>query len=166
MTTYILLPGFKNYRASSDGFIETLKKSGWRKLNGSFDKDGYKTITISSNNIPQTLKVHKIICTLFHGEKPDGLEVRHLDGNQHNNSADNLEWGTHVSNMRDKVNHGRSFNVPRGIQCHKARLNEQDVRDIKNMYLDGLSMKRISVIYSVGSTTIRDIINGKTWTHI
>lgn len=166
MTTYILLPGFKNYRATSDGFIETLKKNGWIKLRGSFDGDGYKTATISRNSISKTFKIHVVVCTLFHGPKPPGLEVCHIDGDMYNNKHDNLRWGTHASNMRDKVNHGRSFNVPRGTRCHKARLNEQDVNDIKDMYLSGLSIKRISTIYSVGISTIGDIIKGKTWTHI
>jgi len=42
----------------------------------------------------------------FHGEKPDGYEARHLDGDKLNNHPSNLAWGTHSENECDKMKHG------------------------------------------------------------
>jgi hypothetical protein len=65
-------------------------------------KTGYLGIT--ANNI--AYRLHRLICMVFHPiegknsmEDYQGLEVNHKDGDNHNNSADNLEWCTHSENM-------------------------------------------------------------------
>ena len=39
------------------------------------------------------------------------MEVRHLDGNSRNDSAENLAWGTRLENMRDMRRHGTHHNA-------------------------------------------------------
>lgn len=50
--------------------------------------------------------VHELVATTFHGPRPPGMEVRHLDGNSLNNAAFNVQWGTHAQNQNDQVLHG------------------------------------------------------------
>ncbi len=45
--------------------------------------------------------IHVLICTIFHGSKPEGMEVSHLDKDGLNNKASNLRWATHGDNMRN-----------------------------------------------------------------
>jgi len=80
------------------------------------------------------LLVHRIVCTVFHGQAPSPLhEVRHLDGNPQNNVPSNLAWGTHAENMGDMVAHGRQgptnhpHRLPRGSN-HPMRLRPELVR--------------------------------------
>jgi HNH endonuclease len=46
----------------------------------------------------KNLRVHQMVCEAFHGPRPDGYIVMHLDENPLNNRADNLAWGTRKEN--------------------------------------------------------------------
>lgn len=71
----------------------------------------YKRVNISHKGIKRTLRIHSVICTTFHGMKPSGQQVRHLDGNCHNNYANNLKWGTPLQNYHDSVKNGKRDNL-------------------------------------------------------
>lgn len=54
-----------------------------------------------------------------------------------------------------------------GNKNGRAKLNEQDVKNIRQMKNDGKSLKEIYNLYpQVSTKTVRDIINYKTWKHI
>ena len=55
--------------------------------------------------------VHVLVLSTFVGPRPDGMEVRHLDGNSLNNSLENLAWGTHKENTQDAFVHGSFPNL-------------------------------------------------------
>lgn len=57
-----------------------------------------------------------MVCEAFHGLRPEGMEVRHLDGNSQNDAASNLAWGTRSENIRDAVRHG-THNMTRKTHC-------------------------------------------------
>ena len=46
--------------------------------------------------------VHSLVALTFIGEKPEGLEIRHINGNQKDNRPCNLAYGTHKENEADK----------------------------------------------------------------
>ena len=46
------------------------------------------------------LHCHKLVCTAFHGERPEGYECDHINGNKLDWSADNLRWVTRAENIR------------------------------------------------------------------
>lgn len=54
-----------------------------------------------------SVRVHRAVALAFLGERPAGAEVRHLDGDAHNNRVENLAWGSHAENVQDTVRHGR-----------------------------------------------------------
>ena len=64
------------------------------------DKDGYLTAHLRDGDRELRVPVHVLVATYF----PcfDGLEVRHLEGGQLDNSWTNLRWGTHRENEQDK----------------------------------------------------------------
>jgi hypothetical protein len=49
---------------------------------------------------------HDFVANAWLGEKPRGLQVRHLDGDASNNRPENLAYGTPKENMDDAVRHG------------------------------------------------------------
>lgn len=56
--------------------------------------------------------IHVLVCEAFHGERPNSShQVRHLDGDNFNNRAENLCWGTASENQQDVISHGRNFNL-------------------------------------------------------
>jgi predicted XRE-type DNA-binding protein len=106
----------------------------------------------------------------FIGTCPSGMECRHLDGNPRNNKLDNLCWGTHSNNMKDRTKHG-NFNWlkpnNRGELHGKAKLNNWIIRIIKQLLKqDELSQKEIGQIFKIGQSEISNINTGKRWGYI
>ncbi len=52
------------------------------------------------------IKVHHMVAAAFLGPRPDGTEVRHLNGKPADNRPMNLAWGTRSENQLDSVRHG------------------------------------------------------------
>lgn len=104
--------------------------------------------------------VHFVVCRAFHGPRPEGMVVRHLDGDSHNNHADNLQWGTQLENEADKVLHGT---VVRGERHPYARLTEDQVRAIRGSSGSNTELARL---FGVAPTTIHNARSGRTWKHV
>jgi hypothetical protein len=64
--------------------------------------DGYHQMKIDG----RTRLVHQMVLAAHAGPRPDGQEVRHLDGDPLNNWLANLAYGTPSENSADKVRHG------------------------------------------------------------
>jgi hypothetical protein len=84
--------------------------------------NGYHFITLTRDGVQQRFPVHGLVMRAFTGPYPEGLEVRHLDGDPGNNrwapgstedeiraAGGNLIYGTHSENMRDKKEHGTEW---------------------------------------------------------
>jgi HNH endonuclease len=78
--------------------------------------------TVSVSKMANSRTVHSLVMEAFVGPRPDGLEVRHLDGVPSNNALPNRECVTRSRNIQDMKWHA-------GRRGHKLR--PADVRDIK-----------------------------------
>lgn len=109
--------GFEGrYEVSSLGRVASLPTRTWptrRLLSVSFAKKrgGYARVVLRRDGKQFARPVHVLVCEAFHGVRPDGMQVRHLDGQVLNNAATNLAWGTAAENERDKVRHGTHQNA-------------------------------------------------------
>lgn len=71
--------------------------------------------------------------------------------------------GNSVINMADMVQKGRSA---RGERAFKAKLTEDNVRQIRQLALKGVSVTEIAATFGVHSSTIYAIRLGKAWKHV
>ena len=76
---------------------------------------GYPTVSWYFEGKRGTVRVHQLVAEAFHGPRPDGMEVRHLDGVRTNNVPSNLAYGTHLENIQDTVRHGTARNAYTGV---------------------------------------------------
>ena len=98
-----------------DGIFMQRTRDGWRELASSMDGWVEQKPNTSPANLinklgkgsryPQMrgyggLHCHKLVCTAFHGERPEGYECDHINGNKLDWSADNLRWVTRAENHR------------------------------------------------------------------
>lgn len=150
------------YYISQDGKVYNSKTNKY--LKGSLDKDGYRRFRLNGLNV----SFHRILMETFNPvENMDKLEVNHINGNKDDNTLTNLEWATREENMKHLVSSNLSKKCSnKGIQNGRAKLNEQDVLEIRKLLQEGLSSSKIANRFGVGKTAISDIKNGKTWSHV
>jgi len=74
-------------------------------------KGGYPMVNIHDGQKKRLRTVHSLVAEAFIGPRPDGLQVRHHDGNALNCCATNLLYGTQSDNEQDKRQHGRNANT-------------------------------------------------------
>lgn len=78
-------------------------------------------------------------------------------------NPDHLFIGTALENQIDKVNKGRQ---QRGEKHAFAKINEQDVRNIREAHKSGESMVSIGKRYGLHNVSIFDIVHRINWKHV
>lgn len=123
----------EGYEITADGRVFSVASNwrgyGRRELRQNVHNDGYMTVSIVANGKRKRFRIHQLVALAFVGPSPSPEhEVRHLDGNPHNNAATNLAWGTRAENAADRARHGRTVQGTRQIA---AKLTPDDVRAIR-----------------------------------
>jgi len=151
---------------SIDRIIET--KSGKRVLKGKIlsikpGLQGYPHITINYKGKYKGISLHRLLAICFI-PNPDNLPcVNHINGNKLNYNLINLEWCTHVKNIRHAYNTGL-MPIRKGINSSSAKLDRNKVTEILDMVKNTeLSYKKIGLEFGVSAGCIGDIVKGKVW---
>jgi hypothetical protein len=153
------LPGFSKYRVREDGEIVSLWGGEPRVLKGGTDKDGYRKFTlIDDDGKRRDMRRATMVCTAFHGRRPDGMTVRHRDGSRQNDSKDNLSWSTHSDNCMDKLEHGTA---QRGERSGVVTITEETARRIKGLL--HLPTAEIAAQLGVKRHIVNNIRSGNSW---
>lgn len=125
------------------------------------DRDGYPQITTrTALGRQRRQSVHVLVCEAFHGPRPEGHEVAHLNGIRSDCRAANLAWKTPQGNSHDMIAHGNSL---RGSRNPKAKLDENDIIAIRD---SPESSSELAAIFGVDSSTIRSIRRRQKWRHV
>lgn len=169
---WVPIKGYVGYEVSDCGQVRTYRpKNGRGPLVDTprlmrQDKAKGKTywrVALSGNDGRTHYRpVHQLVATAFHGDRPSGTEVRHLDGNSENNRSTNLCWGTTQENADDRLRHGTQV---RGEQVSLYVLTEARVAEVKAKLPtwkrgDGRMFARK---FGVGDSAISAIKKGHTW---
>src|SRR5689334_22814272 len=113
--------GYSDYEVSNLGRVRSWRikgnttkpvtKSRLLKFATCGHKQKYYAVKLYRDNVGKSHRVHRLVLEAFVGPMPEGLEVRHLDGDSFNNRLDNLAYGTHAENMEDQKRHGTAVNL-------------------------------------------------------
>ncbi len=101
------IPGYPRQSLSTDG---VLYRDG-EPVDIFIGRDGYRQAWIfrGRKRLRHPKKIYQLMAKTYLGPRPSKKHlVRHLDGNCHNDSADNLAWGTHADNMEDLRKHSEA----------------------------------------------------------
>jgi hypothetical protein len=118
------IAGFPDYRVSDHGRVASLKGAQPLILQPYLNGRGdvlYPTVTLRAAGRRQLRTVHSLVAEAFIGPRPDGLEVRHLNGDPFDARLSNITYGTHAENMQDRLAHG---NHPMANKTHCKRDHE------------------------------------------
>lgn len=139
------------------------------KLKQRLNSDGYPTVTVGNMHNRISIRVHKLVAEAFVA-KPESnlpLEVNHIDYDRTNSHYTNLEWLSHADNILWSSQNTDRYSVSHmGEKNGRSILREQDVRDIRNLLNDGVSVAEVAKRYGCGWQTINHIKCGNTWKNI
>lgn len=167
------VPGMESkYAAGSDGHVYCYSDSKTFRykprpfqMREGKHTSGYPVVGIWINGQRSQARVHVLVCSAFHGEKPGGwYEVRHLDGTRDNNRPENLRWGTRAENVADRMQHGTTA---RGENHGMAKLNDDTVRFIRDAVRNrNTDTGELAAVIGVDRKTITNVASGTLWDHV
>lgn len=100
--------------------------------------------------------IHRLVYETFIGAIPEGLDVRHLDGDPKNNTVGNLAVGTRSENAHDVYDYGGKYKA----------LQRDEVLAIRLRLANGERQADIAKDYKVTPATISAINTGKTFSYL
>lgn len=152
------VPSFKGILwAHPSGLIRTKKTI----LKPRIGEQGYYEIALNQIQAHKTVKVHKLIAETFHGVRPQGLVINHIDHNALNNRAENLEYVTQSQNVIHSVLAGRANCTRVGSENKKCKLEDNQVNEMLSLHSKGMSGLSLSKKFGICHTHACDIIKGR-----
>lgn len=142
--------------------VKRTKDECWEWIGGVDNKNKkapYGRQTINGKK----LYAHRISYFINIGDFDESLEVMHTCDNSLCVNPHHLKLGTHHDNMMDMVEKKRYC---KGTNLASSKLNEQKVKEIRELYKKGESCRKIAPKYNVSKTTIADVVNNRYWTHV
>lgn len=126
-----------------------------------FLKRGYGQIRVGGRT-GRTARVHRVAWELANGPIPAGMSVLHRCDVRNCINPEHLFLGTQADNVADMVAKQRDRH-PFGADHGRAKLTEQDVRDIR---ASAGSHQDIADLYGVAQNTVTSIKLRKIWRHL
>lgn len=128
-------------RRAVDGKVNRSNCKRGHAVASCLDQDGYEWFNIRVNDTKTWFAVHRLVCQLWHGPKPDDRPLAlHKDGDNSNNRQSNLYWGSYQDNSNDMVAHGTRC---RGGNNPRATLTDDEASEIKLAYKQVLTGGRL-----------------------
>lgn len=124
-------------------------------------KDQYLYVKLCRDGKYQSFKVHRLVGIAFKDNPLNLAEINHLNGDKVNNYASNLEWSTHIDNVRHAFRTGLVNH--RGEKNAKSKFTWTQVRVIREAVKAGYLQKDIAKYFKVAHNTISTINSGRTW---
>jgi hypothetical protein len=101
--------------------------------------------------------VHRLVLRVFVGPCPEGMESLHGSNGRHDNSLENLRYGTKSENQRDRLRDGTDM---RGTKAAGNILKEHHVHAIRK---DARKYPAIAADYGVSRQTVGAIKRREIW---
>lgn len=106
------IPGFPGYTITRDGKVYSDRQAGGgggrkaesHEVTSTSAGHKYSRVVLMKNGKKTTKYIHELLAMTYHGST--GEQIRHLDGDKDNNTADNVKPGTAKENGEDRVKHG------------------------------------------------------------
>lgn len=124
----------------------------------------YPRVYLWRGHVGFSKMVHHMVLEAFVGPKPDGAVANHIDGDKQNNRVSNLEWCSRSRNNLHAIETGLVH--MRGEEHFAHKYSTEQVRMIRHMSRDGMSLVAIARHYGMPIGTVHSIVSRKTWKHV
>ena len=98
--------------------------------------------------------IHQMVCQHFYGERPNGMETRHLCGNKLCINPEHLRYGTSRENHMDTVRHGT---------MGRRKLTALQVVLARALVWRGNAITKLARIADMEWSNMADAIRGRTY---
>lgn len=155
------IPCFEgSYAVDDEGNLISFKRRKKRYLIGGIDKDGYRKAILCNKGDRTCVRISSVVALAFIGQRPEGMVVRHLDGDKLNNRPKNIEYSTQKDNIHDKYAHGT---MPIGEKNWHSKLTESDVIKIRKSTATDLQLAKQ---FNVSKSAISLVRTRRNWRHV
>jgi choline dehydrogenase-like flavoprotein len=169
------VPGYEgHYRVSSEGRVKSIPRVFERQTKGyrqtvrvpggilaqQLSRKGYPFVCLNKGGSARTLEVHRLVCRVFHGEPPPGMEAAHENGIRNDVRACNLSWKTRSENSQDRRRHGTLI---AGEAVKTSKLKAFQAVEICRRALAGERMRGLAREFGVSEMAVRKIKRGTLW---
>lgn len=112
MNRFRAIPGYDGYQVSDTGVVRSYRKPGGGRrarpiiIGGTLDDHGYPSShLVDDAGREVTVRIHSLLALAFIGPRPEGQEVRHVNGDRTDCRLANLAYGTRSENCLDREQH-------------------------------------------------------------
>lgn len=164
------IPGYEGvYQVSDTGLVRRMKTGGntyiGKILVSPVGSSGYPFLLLFVNASRKHWKVHQLVMLAFVGQRPAGKEINHKNGIKTDNRLENLEYITHQENITHTIQ--LKGCAVQGIKNHRAKLNDEKVREIRRLYSSGvMRIPKLSALYGVSTNVMWRVVNRVSWKHV
>ena len=129
-----------------------LKKG--RVLKQRINRLGRQTVMLNTDKKSYNKYPHILVAEAFIGERPEGYQVCHIDGNCFNNKLSNLRYDTRAQNQIDEYRQGK--------KSSRGKLSIDEVLEIRRLYATGeYKQKELAEKFNILPGNISRIVNRK-----
>ncbi len=157
------IPGFSRYVCTSDGKIistigteKIMKPVVTKKANKSYFTVGI----VDDSGKRRRMSIHRLVAITYISNVTNKPCVNHKDSDTFNNDVNNLEWCTHLENLKHSLNCG---NFKTGSKHPNSKLNNEEIKKMRILLNNGISCSKIAKIYKVSRSTVDRIKHGKRY---
>lgn len=148
--------------ASVPGFAEHRMRSVAEKVLAQRITRNYMYVDLNIRP-RKTIAVHVLVAHVYHGPRPEGMQVNHKDGDRLNNRPDNLEYVTPKANMQHALSLGL-LKSHIGEASSQAKLTNQQALEI--FRTTGVSQRKLAIRYGVSAGLVQQIKEKRAWKHM
>lgn len=154
------------YQISNYGNVRRVHKRGTFKILKVCYNKGYAQVSLSKNNKWITKRIARLVATHFIDNPYLKTQVNHIDGDKTNNHISNLEWCSPSENTYHAHRVLKVGNDSKGENNPSSKLKAHEIRNMRDLHNNGLSIISIAIRYGISHQHCSDIINKKKWKHI
>lgn len=147
------IPNFPNYSINRQG--KAINKKRDTVLKSSLRADGYVQVYLYKDSKKYSKYIHRILAQLFIPNPENKPQVNHINSIRNDNSISNLEWVT----RNEQMFHAYQFGNMITKRTKYTQLTKKQRKEVIHKYENGYSKKKLSQLYNVSRTTIRNIIS-------
>lgn len=156
------ISGLSGYYVSSLGNVRNNKGE---QMSKELSNAGYYRVHLCKGGVAKHYSIHRLVAEAFVDRRSCCPIVNHKDGCKTNNTATNLEWCSHSSNLQHAYDSGlRTGNF--GNKNGQCKLSVDDVRDIRKLYKKrsrDFGSPALALKFGVNKRTILDVVRCKNW---